>query len=51
MRWFVKMGKDTEAGEGSSTVKVSATSKKQWKEQLCLKVRKRKLDEAEEEYV
>ena len=32
-----EMAKDTEAGEGSATVKVSATSKKQWKEQLGLK--------------
>ena len=46
-----EMAKDTEAGEGSSTVKVSATSKKQWKEQLGLKARKCKRDEAEEEYV
>ena len=46
-----EMAKDKEAGEGSSTVKVSATSKKQWKEQLGLKARKRKSDEAEEEYV
>ena len=46
-----KMAKDTEAGEGSSMVKVLATSKKQWKEQLGLKARKRKRDEAEEEYV
>ena len=29
--------KDTEAGEGSAPVKVSATSKKQWKEHLGLK--------------
>ena len=43
--------KDTEAGEGSALVKVSATSKKQWKEQLGLKVRKCKRDEVEEEYV
>ena len=43
--------KDTEVGEGSAQVKVSATSKKQWKEQLGLKVRKRKCDEVEEEYV
>ena len=45
------MAKDTEAGEGSSMVKVSATSKKQLKEQLGLKARKCKHDEAEEEYV
>ena len=32
--------KDTEAGEGSALVKVSATSKKQWKEHLGLKARK-----------
>ena len=29
--------KDTEAGEGSAPVKVSATSKKHWKEHLGLK--------------
>ena len=46
-----EMAKDTEASEGSSTVKVSATSKKQWKEQLGLKARKRKRDDAEEEYI
>ena len=34
--------KDMEAGEGSALVKVWATSKKQWKEQLGLKARKRK---------
>ena len=43
--------KDMEAGEGSALVKVSATSKKQWKEQLGLKARKCRLDEVEEEYV
>ena len=43
--------KDTEVGEGSAPVKVLATSKKQWKEQLGLKGRKRKRDEVEEEYV
>ena len=31
--------KDMEVGEGSAPVKVSATSKKQWKEQLGLKAR------------
>ena len=46
-----EMAKDTEASEGSSMVKVSATSKKQWKEQLGLKAWKRKRDDAEEEYV
>ena len=44
-------GKDMEAGEGSAQVKVLATSKKQWKEHLGLKVRKRKCDEVEEEYI
>ena len=43
--------KDMEAGEGSAPVKVSATSKKQWKKQLGLKARKHKCDEVEEEYV
>ena len=43
--------KDTEVGEGSAPVKVSATSKKQWKKQLGLKARKHKRDEVEEEYV
>ena len=43
--------KDMEAGEGSAPVKVSATSKKQWKEHLGLKARKRRHDEVEEEYV
>ena len=43
--------KDTEAGEGSAPVKVSATSKKQWKEHLGLKARKRRRYEVEEEYV
>ena len=46
-----EMAKDTEVGEGSAPVKVSATSKKQWKEQLGLKAQKCKCDEAEEEYV
>ena len=46
-----EIAKDTEAGEGSALVKVLATSKKQWKEQLGLKARKRQRDEAEEEYV
>ena len=46
-----EIAKDTEACEGSALVKVSATSKKQWKEQLGLKARKCKCDEAEEEYV
>ena len=46
-----EIAKDTEVGEGSALVKVSATSKKQWKEQLGLKARKCKCDEAEEEYV
>ena len=46
-----EIAKDTEAGKGSALVKVSATSKKQWKEQLGLKASKRKRDEAEEEYV
>ena len=36
--------KDTEVGEGSALVIVSATSKKQWKEQLGLKAQKRKRD-------
>ena len=40
---------DTEAGEGSAPVKVSATSKKQWKEHLGLKARKCRRDKAEEE--
>ena len=44
-------GKDTEVGERSVQGKVSATSKKQWKEHLGLKARKRKCDEVEEEYV
>ena len=43
--------KDTEVGEGSAPVKVSATSTKQWKEHLGLKARKRRRDEVEEEYV
>ena len=43
--------KDTEVGEGSASVKVLATSKKQWKEHLGLKARKRKRDEVKEEYV
>ena len=43
--------KDTEAGEGSAPVKVLATSKKQWKEHLGLKARKRRRDEVEEEYI
>ena len=43
--------KDTEVGEGSAPVKVSATSKKQWKEQLGLKARKCRHDEVEEEYI
>ena len=46
-----EIAKDMEAGDGSALVKVSATSKKQWKEQLGLKARKRKCDEAEQEYV
>ena len=33
------MAKDTEAGKGSAQVKVSATSKKQWKEHLGLKAK------------
>ena len=37
-----EMAKDMEVGEGSSMVKVLATSKKQWKEQLGLKARKYK---------
>ena len=44
-------GKDTEAGEGSAQVEVAATSKKQWKEQLGLKAKKRRCGEVEEEYV
>ena len=44
-------GKDTEVGKGSAQVKVSATSKKQWKEHLGLKARKRRRGEVEEEYV
>ena len=44
-------GKDTEAGEGSLQVELAATSKKQWKEQLGLKAKKRRRDEVEEEYV
>ena len=40
---------DMEAGEGSAPVKVSATSKKQWKEHLGLKARKCRHDKAEEE--
>ena len=43
--------KDMEVAEGSAPVKVSATSKKQWKEHLGLKARKQKHDEGEEEYV
>ena len=43
--------KDTEAGEGSAPVKVSATSKKQWKEHLGLKARKCRRDKVEEEYI
>ena len=43
--------KGTEVAEGSAPVKVSATSKKQWKEHLGLKAQKRKRDEGEEEYV
>ena len=43
--------KDTEAGEGSAPVKVLATSKKQWKEHVGLKARKRRHDEVEEEYI
>ena len=46
-----EIAKDTEAGEGSAPVKVSATSKKQWKEHLGLKSQKQRHDEAEEEYV
>ena len=42
---------DTEASEGSAPVKVSATSKKQWKEHLGLKAQKRRRDKVEEEYV
>ena len=41
--------KDTEAGEGLAPVKVSAISKKQWKEHLGLKAKKRRRDEVEEE--
>ena len=37
--------KDTEVGEGLEQVKVSATSKKQWKKQLGLKAKKRRRDE------
>ena len=44
-------GKDTEAGEGSLQVEAVATSKKQWKEQLGLKAKKRRRGEVEEEYV
>ena len=43
--------KDMEAGEGSAPVKVSATSKKQWKEHLGLKAQKQNRDEVEEEYI
>ena len=43
--------KDTEVGEGSVPVKVSATSNKQWKEHLGLKAQKCRRDEVEEEYV
>ena len=39
-------------GEGSAPVKVSATSKKQWKEHLGLKAQKRRRDEVRRgEYV
>ena len=38
-------------GEGSAQVEVVATSKKQWKEQLGLKAKKRRHGEVEEEYV
>ena len=41
--------KDTEAAEGSTQGKVSATSKKQWKEHLGLKAKKRRCEEAEED--
>ena len=41
--------KDTEAAEGSTQVKVSATSKKQWKEHLGLKAKKCRREETEEE--
>ena len=43
--------KDTEAGEGSAPVKLLATSKKQWKEHLGLKARKRRRDKVEKEYI
>ena len=41
--------KETEAAEGSTQGKVSATSKKQWKEHLGLKAKKHKRKEIEEE--
>ena len=46
-----EMAKDTEVGEGLVQDKVSATSKKQWKEQLGLKAKKCRHSEVEEEYV
>ena len=41
--------KETEVAEGSTHGKVSATSKKQWKEHLGLKAKKRRCEETEEE--
>ena len=41
--------KDTEAAGGMVPVKVSATSKQQWKEHLGLKAKKCRHEEAEEE--
>ena len=41
--------KETEAEEGSTRGKVSATSKKQWKEHLGLKAKKHRREETEEE--
>ena len=46
-----EMAKDTEVSKGSEQVKVSATSKKQWKKHLGLKAKKRRRDEGEEEYI
>ena len=46
-----EMAKDTKVGEGSEQVKVSATSKKQWKKHLGLKAKKCRRDEDEEEYI